>query len=154
MRYVLLCGAVVLFALASATTGDAQAKKKDPAADLPPRADEMPKYMKMLVSGSSKDRAVAAEKVGLRGMAVQRRVALRRRQRLGNGLTGRALAHQLQQFAGTEPRLKRHEHVRRTLTHRRFRICQVRDNLTHDILVPNTGSNCKSVPAYQIGRLR
>jgi hypothetical protein len=68
MRYVLACGTVVLFALAMVPIGDAQGKKKDPADQLPPRADEMPKYMKMLTAGNSKDRAVAAEKIGLRGM--------------------------------------------------------------------------------------
>jgi HEAT repeats len=70
MKHVLITGAVVLFSLALATSGDAGGKKKgdksDP--DLPPRADEIPKYMKMLNSGNSKDRALAIHKIGLRGM--------------------------------------------------------------------------------------
>jgi HEAT repeat protein len=69
MRYVLASGAVVLFWLALAPTGDAGGKKKEkPAPDQPPRADEMPKYMKMLMATSGKDRATAAHMIGLRGM--------------------------------------------------------------------------------------
>jgi hypothetical protein len=67
MKYILMCGAVAIFGLALATTGDAQGKKKDGSDQLPPRADEMPKYLKMLTAGNSKERALAAEKVGLRG---------------------------------------------------------------------------------------
>jgi HEAT repeat protein len=68
MKYMIAGGAAVLFCLALVATSDAQNKKKDPGDQLPPRADEMPKYLKMLTASSSKDRAVGAEKVGLRGM--------------------------------------------------------------------------------------
>jgi HEAT repeat protein len=59
---------VVLFCLAFTPTGDAGGKKKDKGPELPPRADEMPKYMKMLTAASGKDRATAAHMIGLRGM--------------------------------------------------------------------------------------
>ena len=70
MKYVLALGAVVLCGLALTSTGDAGGKKKkgNPGDDLPPRRDEMPMYMKMLLGSNSKDRAVAAHKIGLRGM--------------------------------------------------------------------------------------
>lgn len=68
MKYVLGGGAVVLFCLAAATTSDAGGKKKkDAGSDLPPRADEIPKYMKMLTAGNSKERVLAIHKIGLRG---------------------------------------------------------------------------------------
>jgi hypothetical protein len=67
MRYFFAPAAAVLFGLALTTSGDAQGKK-NPADQLPPRADEVPKYMRMLSSSNGKDRAVAAEKLGLRGM--------------------------------------------------------------------------------------
>lgn len=69
MKYLLPAGTVVLVCLALAAPGDAGGKKKkDTTPEVPPRADEMPKYMKMLTGGSSKDRALAAHKIGLRGM--------------------------------------------------------------------------------------
>jgi hypothetical protein len=70
MKYVIGGGAVLLFCLALATTGDAGGKKKkgDSGDMLPPRADEVPKYMKMLTATNAKDRTVAAEKLGLRGL--------------------------------------------------------------------------------------
>jgi hypothetical protein len=68
MRKLLPASAAVLFFLAMAAPSDAQKKKdKDTGDNLPPRADEIPKYMKMLAGASSKDRAVAAHKIGLRG---------------------------------------------------------------------------------------
>jgi HEAT repeat protein len=68
MRYVLALGSVVLFSLALATNGDAGGKKDKSLTEQPPRADEIPKYMKMLSGTNSKDRALAAHKIGLRGM--------------------------------------------------------------------------------------
>jgi HEAT repeat protein len=67
MKYAIVAGSVMLFCLALAPTGDAQGKKKDPNDQVPPRADEVPKYLKMLSAGNSKDRALAADKIGLRG---------------------------------------------------------------------------------------
>jgi HEAT repeat protein len=68
MKYVIVAGSVMLFCLALVATGDAQdKKKKDPADTLPPRAEDVPKYLKMLTAGNSKDRALAATKIGLRG---------------------------------------------------------------------------------------
>src|SRR5450755_503474 len=68
MKYVIAAGAVVLSCLALASPSDAQKKKKDTGSQLPPRRDEVPMYMKMLNAANGKDRAVAAEKLGLRGM--------------------------------------------------------------------------------------
>jgi|ERR1043166_8114955 HEAT repeat protein len=69
MKYLLAASAAILFCLAMAAPSDAQKKDKDKAADnLPPRADEVPKYMKMLTGSSAKDRALAAKKIGLRGV--------------------------------------------------------------------------------------
>jgi HEAT repeat protein len=68
MKYVIAGGTVILFCLAMSPAGDAQGKKKDAGDQLPPRADEVPKYLKMLSASSAKDRALAADKIGLRGM--------------------------------------------------------------------------------------
>ena len=68
MKYMIAGGSVVLFCLAMVATTDAQGKKKDTGDQLPPRADEVPKYLKMLSAGNSKERALAADKIGLRGM--------------------------------------------------------------------------------------
>ena len=68
MRYVIAAGAAIIFCLALISNGDAQGKKKDTTEPLPPRADEVPKYLKMLAAPNGKDRALAAEKLGLRGM--------------------------------------------------------------------------------------
>jgi HEAT repeat protein len=69
MRYVFAVGAVALVGLALLATGsDAQNKKKDTGDDLPPRADEVPKFLKMLSASSADDRALAMKKLGLRGM--------------------------------------------------------------------------------------
>jgi HEAT repeat protein len=60
---------VLFVLLAFADPGDAGGKKKkDTTPEQAPRRDEMPKYMKMLTAGSSRDRATAAHKIGLRGM--------------------------------------------------------------------------------------
>lgn len=70
MKYAFAAGSVVLVCLLLAAPGDAggKKKKKDTEPELAPRADEMPKYLKMLTGGSSRDRATAAHKIGLRGM--------------------------------------------------------------------------------------
>jgi HEAT repeat protein len=68
MRYMITGSSVILFCLAMVPAGDAQGKKKDTGDQLPPRADEVPKYLKMLSAASAKDRALAADKIGLRGM--------------------------------------------------------------------------------------
>jgi len=69
MKYVFTASAVVLVCLALGSSGDAGGKKKkDTTPEVPPRADEMPRYMKMLTATNAKDRATAAHKIGLRGM--------------------------------------------------------------------------------------
>ena len=68
MKRLLPASAAVLFCLAMAAPSDAQKKKDKETTDLPPRADEIPKYLKMLIGTSAKDRAVAAHKIGLRGV--------------------------------------------------------------------------------------
>ncbi len=72
MKRAIVVGTVVLFGLALVpVVGDAGGKKKkttDPADVVAPKAEEVPKYMKMLTAPSGKDRALAAKKLGLRGM--------------------------------------------------------------------------------------
>jgi HEAT repeat protein len=71
MKHMIAVGSMILFCLALAANGDAQTKKKkEKEADdqVAPRADEVPKYLKMLTAGNSKERVVAANKIGLRGM--------------------------------------------------------------------------------------
>jgi HEAT repeat protein len=69
MKYLLAGTTLVLFCLALADNSDAGGKKGDKSAiEVPPRADEIPKYMKMLTGSSAKDRATAAHKIGLRGI--------------------------------------------------------------------------------------
>jgi HEAT repeat protein len=58
---------IVIVGMGLILTADAQDKKKAKTNPLPPRADEMPKYFKMLKSTSGADRALAAEKIGMRG---------------------------------------------------------------------------------------
>ena len=68
MKYVIAFSAVALSCLALVSPSDAQKKKGKADDQVPPRRDEVPMYMRMLKAASPSDRAVALDKLGLRGM--------------------------------------------------------------------------------------